>query len=911
MKQKSIGHKGAVKMIKINIILILTVCLLSGISLCAGETIADFDFGKPGKEWNIHAKGIFKGTLPEGLDPDFPGWTKSVVKSELIKDGNIVFTRFAVTEFNNAVQFSAGKLRFDNGGIYKLEVVSRGNAPVSVNLRKNDPPYAYYYNDTTQGSLDVFVKSTLYANLGGMPGHEEFKDIRCFLSLKAGVTDILSIKITKVTEGELQASIKRPGKGIANFFRNSRFPLGLQSGWSLDGGFEAGSVEADDSNPGPDGVPSLKIHIAALSASARRTGLFSEPFQTSDPSVQNHISFSYKGFGDWTAVITDNFGRGYLDMSILAKKTLVPSNSWTTVRLDFKPNPMAKSMTIALTGKGGTLWLDTIRAWAGDGDAAYLSQGECEVALAFPISDASIARIQFVDEPAKLKYCITGNVKDAILKSKAVTIYGEDRTLPDIANPGKGEIDFSTALAGRPLGQFRIEAWIEREGKRISPFNEMVVTRVRRPIHWNEDAPSSPFGCHFAASPIIIPMMKAAGINWVRLHDAGTPYIGWYHLEPEKGKWQFRDDAIQRYREWKIKILGDLQTAPLWASSYKGSGKQSVHGYFDTYWTVEDWDGWTNYVKTVCSRYKGIIDGYYVWNEPAPDNGACFLHDSYIEGKGYSLTKTDGAKNQARLCELATKTAKEVDPNLYISGPNINSGGVTGRKFNQAMVDAGSFNYCDFIDYHVYIQTEAGFPGDKLEQNYKELIAPLLDTGFKKPVHMSEGTSGWGIKYEGMYKQSTPWEQDYSEILPASDAICRFVVRLLSLGVERVNLYTANGYSYLGIQPGCFTMLNGDGYPHPALAAYSNMAWQLEDRKFAKCVPVGDKVWAYIFEGHDGMVAVISGFSNGRYTVPNSSVLETCDLFGNPSKGEYKGSLLYVKSKLPLDRLESILAGTL
>jgi len=210
--------------------------------------------------------------------------------------------------------------------------------------------------------------------------------------------------------------------------------------------------------------------------------------------------------------------------------------------------------------------------------------------------------------------------------------------------------------------------------------------------------------------------MKAAGINWVRLHDAGTPYIGWYHLEPEKGKWQFRDDAIQRYREWKIKILGDLQTAPLWASSYKGSGKQSVHGYFDTYWTVEDWDGWTNYVKTVCSRYKGIIDGYYVWNEPAPDNGACFLHDGYIEGKGYSLTKTDGAKNQARLCELATKMAKEVDPSLYISGPNINSGGVTGRKFNQAMIDAGSFNYCDFIDYHVYIQTEAGFPGDKLEQ---------------------------------------------------------------------------------------------------------------------------------------------------------------------------------------------------
>ena len=53
--------------------LTLGVCLLSGVALRAGETIADFDFGKPGKEWNVQAKGSFKGSLPEGLEPDFPG----------------------------------------------------------------------------------------------------------------------------------------------------------------------------------------------------------------------------------------------------------------------------------------------------------------------------------------------------------------------------------------------------------------------------------------------------------------------------------------------------------------------------------------------------------------------------------------------------------------------------------------------------------------------------------------------------------------------------------------------------------------------------------------------------------------------------------------------------------------------
>ncbi len=612
-------------MIKLNIILILAVCLLSGIALCAGETIADFDFGKPGREWNVHAKGTFKGTLPEGLTPDFPSWTKSVVKSELIKEGDLSFTRFTVTEFDNTVMFRAPQ-NLDKNAIYKFELISRSPWPVGLELRQRPAPYARYYDAKMKTGLDAFLKSTVYANLGGMGGHEGFKDISLYFNLQRGITDIRSLRVNKVTQEELNASIKRPDNGTANFFRNSRFPLGLQSGWNFSG-LETGGATSDEASPGPSGAPSLKVVMNSQSSSQMTSPrLFSEPFQTADPNKQNHVSFSCKVKGDLTALVTDNFGRTYLDMHILTKMKLPESKDWKSIRLDFTPDPTAKSFTLVFAGKG-TLWLDSLRAWAGDGDAAFVSQGECELALAFPESDASIARIQLSDEAPKLNYCATGNFEGATLKSKVVDIHGKEMPLPDqklgLSRDGKlvggdklalekGAIDFSATPGNKPLGQFRIEAWIERDGKRISPFNEMVVTRIHRPLHWNEDAPNSPFGCHFMASPIIIPMMKAAGINWVRLHDAGTDYIGWYYLEPEKGKWQFRDASIQRYRDGKIKIFGDLQTAPLWASSYKGSGKQSVHGYFDTYWTVEDWDGWTNYVKTVCSRYKGIIDGYYV-----------------------------------------------------------------------------------------------------------------------------------------------------------------------------------------------------------------------------------------------------------------------------------------------------------
>jgi len=58
-------------------------------------------------------------------------------------------------------------------------------------------------------------------------------------------------------------------------------------------------------------------------------------------------------------------------------------------------------------------------------------------------------------------------------------------------------------------------------------------------------------------------MAKAVGVNWVRLHDAGTEYIGWSFLEPEKGKWQFRDADLRRYRDHNLKTWSTLYQSRL------------------------------------------------------------------------------------------------------------------------------------------------------------------------------------------------------------------------------------------------------------------------------------------------------------------------------------------------------------
>jgi hypothetical protein len=115
------------------------------------------------------------------------------------------------------------------------------------------------------------------------------------------------------------------------------------------------------------------------------------------------------------------------------------------------------------------------------------------------------------------------------LKAKVVDVYGDEKSLAGIELRSGGG-NSPTAQYGTlaydvfpedSLGQFRIEALAERDEKRISPVNELVMTRIRRPRYWDKDAPDSPFGDHFLSNARTVASMKAAGINWERLNDNG------------------------------------------------------------------------------------------------------------------------------------------------------------------------------------------------------------------------------------------------------------------------------------------------------------------------------------------------------------------------------------------------------
>ena len=887
-----------------NILIAVLAAMFLPTAVISAETLLDVDFAQTGPDLHKTGKGSFDGPLPAGCSEDFPGWNTSAAGTTRLTEDGKTFLRFNVKKLDGLVLFrmpDAKKLEVP--GYYKISVACRcPDAPLNLHIRQLEKPYRTFWEEDIEKGAG-WVERTCLAGLENSKNPissaaVDFSGLRLYLSLKSGITDIASIKLAKISKddymAEKAAGIARPAKGIANFFRNSRFPLGMQSGWNVSRDSFGATVNADSANIGPSGAPSLKIDSKTYII------VYSEPFQSDNPFIRNWVSFAFKGTGDWKVRVVKGG----------VSRNLAVSRDWKTEKIEFKPDPLAKGFSLAFSGSG-TLNLDSFMAKSGTTDESYVSAGDCEIAMAPADSEIASTRIQFADEPATVKFRATGDIAGAMLKAKVVNVYGGELLLPDAKLSKSGTIDFGV-FPDAPLGQFRIEAWAERDGKRISPFNEVVITRIRRPVYWGRDAPNSPFGNHFTPNEKTITTMKAGGINWERCNDSFMEGTCWGWLEPQKGKWQFPDEKIAAYRNGKIKILGYIGSAPTWASYYSGVKSPM---YFDLMYQPKDIESFKNYVRAVVKHYEGVIDEYQFQNEPW---GGIFWHKSYDRATGKFDQGPTPASDYAELSKIAYEELKQTCPDAKLYGFNT-----TGHiSWTDKVFDAGAYPYCDMIDYHLYTPLLCGYPSDQVVKNYEDSVSYIRNRVKPpmKPVVMSEGNGTRGGEvplnsegkddFAGLYKHTITWKStdDYAN---AADMNCRFVLSHLALGVKRVFLYSDHCYSHLLSAPTFPVLLGADGYPHPSLAAFSNIAWLLEDRKFVKCIPVGEKVWAYLFEGRGTVVAVISGERNGRFTFKPADGMELIDLFGNRITGQagYKGHLLYVTSSLPLAKFEQVLSG--
>ncbi|MBT3289948.1 MAG: hypothetical protein HN380_21570, partial [Victivallales bacterium] len=851
---------------------------------------------------------VLDGVMADGWPENSSNWAKVRGTSTVIEEEGERFLRVTVTEREKGwMQF-----RHDLAGVkgmarYVLTVRLRNLSADSVQLglRLRGLPYTFHWQVKEKFSPEWRTRRFEFS----LPKLK--REVGFWVMIHGtGTVDLGHLKLERI-EGkkDVVARLKQeyPDGGPGNIVRNSRFPLGLPTGWRLGRDFSPNEKDdvmtvTDPDVIGPSGAPALRIEGTVLS-------LLCEPFVPVYPVVKHQASVAVRGSGTWWFVLRN--GGEDIDRE---RVRLKGKAGWQRVRLTFKPEPAGGLYTLRIEG-GGILWLDAMQVGPTSKAKEYQSPGECEVALGLPESDASIAGVQFGDESAVARYCVSGDGQGAVLKSKAVNAYGDEQELPDVPLTGgsfltQGDLPYDV-FPTRPYGGCRVEAWVERDGKRISPINEIVVHRLRRPRYWGKDAPDSPFGAHFNSRHERNLTMKAIGVNWVRLHDAGISYTGWHYLEPKKGTWEFRDDEIRRYRQDKIKIFAQLGTAPPWARKQKGK----VSAYHDMYSQPQSLADWQTYVRTVTARYKGEIDTYFVWNEPWMYSRWNVGHSGKEGPQGYT-TSADPQRDFAALMRAAHSAARQVDASIRVCGFSTADwkGGdghtVSGPDWTAGVLENGGLDVCDLIDYHHYSDTLNGFAGDNAEQAWNAAMGPILrDRGsVPKPVWMSEGQGSMDTHRLGLYKHTAPGI-DQEDLVAASDRLVRYELAVLAAGAQKLFLYSPFSDGFDGSNR--YTVLvAGDKSLHPSAAAHSTLAWHLEDTVFTRRTEVARGVFAYLFNGAGRSVAVLSSApQHDPYAIPSHPDVLALDLFGNPlaAGSQFFGTLVYLSTENRPDLLQKLL----
>ena len=813
--------------------IIAAVALLCACAAQAAETLLDVDFTKAPKSVNSSSLGSCTGVLPEGVGDNFSSWSEGRCTTSLQEEDGVKFLRFTSDTGKGIVQFAVYCPKVKLPGFFRLTVKGRVRGnPLGLGLRLNPAPYTSF-SQHQFGTPDWSEQSYLFT-----------------VSQKA-----------EKNVGDIVRSIPRP-PATQRVFVSRRFLLGLPNGWNDDRNTFTGSVTAV---PDPDASTPV-LHLS--SESDKLLTVWGEPFQTSDPYAPHVVSLRCRGTGTWNVqVVTDK--------------------NWV-----IKTEKLELDAKVGNGGRAGALRV-------GIGTETPLRPFAASCALA-PVGGeiAGMTRIWFTDESPRIAWAVADAPAGAVLKLSFADLYGRTTPLADIPLKGvayeKGEFDPSKAVAGQ-TGQFRVTAEVVAGGVRASAPDEFVFTRIARPLGWGRDMPDSPFGVHMEPRPGTIAAMKACGINWTRFHDAATFCTGWWKLEEEKGKWTFHDADIARFRAGHIKIFAQLGTAPAWATHYGDLGCKNM-GYFEKYLRPVDTNAWLNYVTTVVRRYRGVIDEYFVWNEPW---GRWW--QSAADIKYYD--KDRAAQDFGAFQAMTYKAVKAVDPKIVVSGFNTYASG-GGATWSAGVAEGGGWETSDVVDYHVYTPALRARRGDA---DYAALaFRPILAThpglGGKK-IYMSEGqgTSTGGTansgSMSGLYDQLVPWKGETpAEMARRADATCRYTLSLLAAGDARVFLYTAHGYQGL-VSPPSFTVLVGaDGYPHPALAAYAFFTRALEGRAFVGKADFGVSGCVYTFSGRDARprVRLYTDLTADEADALNART-PLRDVYGNPYDRAtwFKGSLLY------------------
>jgi len=214
----------------------------------------------------------------------------------------------------------------------------------------------------------------------------------------------------------------------------------------------------------------------------------------------------------------------------------------------------------------------------------------------------------------------------------------------------------------------------------------------------------------------VISVMPPTGT--VRLWDCQTE---WARIEKERGKfdWSILDDLVARAGKRSICLV--LGHPPAWAAKGGPDGKQAAWMPPGSNRPPATIALWRTYISAVTTRYKGRIQYYQIWNEPADKR---FYTGEYPE--------------LANLVKVAYQTIKKIDPSAKIVSPPLQprkqaGWSIRGVAILKSLKNAG-YPF-DVYSMHIYPQKGEGIDG--FTRDCKIIIDALANAP-RKPLWITE-----------------------------------------------------------------------------------------------------------------------------------------------------------------------------
>ena len=806
----------------------------------------------------------------DALVDNFSAWSGGRATTSVVEDDGHRFLRIESDATKGTVQYRGCRVDGDFPGFYRLRVKARSRGDgFDVLLRQDKQPYkclacaSFAAPDWTEREYYLTAKA------GTGP-------ISVYVILGNGSYDLEAISVEAVRREELVKRYRRPPETVDELFFPTRFPLGLPQGWTIDKNAYRTTAEERNGNLviRPNGDP--------------RTSLYTSPFQTNRPDTNHWVDVVYRAKGNWRYELIDDRNKACGSATAL-------TNSETFVRLrKLKWVPgLASAITIRFSGEGeGELELKELHVIP---QGRTVAAEKPTAALRFHGGAAGDAtRVVFADETPAFDWKVVPARAGMRVRFSLTDVYGRTRTVGEEPVSETGGVVRGLDLP--TLGAYRLQMDVRGADGATQAATECVFCRVRRPVGWGRDLPDSPFGIHMTPREDEVRLAKACGVNWTRLHDAGTECTGWWALEAEKGKWTFHDDLVDVYRRNGVKILAQLGTSPSWASHYHDLGYKSMW-YFARYLRPTNATDYVNYVTKTVSRYCGKIDEYFFWNEPWGGWWSTAADIKFFD-------RNRAAEDYAAFQKLTYDAVKAVDPSIRFVGLNSNAF-TGGAKWSERVTAAGGLAACDVVDYHFYTGAMRAkrTSGDTVRTAFGTVMErhPNLDG---RSVYMTEGSGHNNGSFtgpetvSGLYNVLVPWKPETPDDWAVRAVrTVRFSLSMLAEGNERIFLYGTHCHTALGVTPSYAILVGADGGPTPESAAFSQFARMVEGKRFVTKEHYGERGMVFSFCEKACARKVLRIYTDltpaeARALARRASCL---DLYGNPTDGTRPtdGSVLY------------------